>query len=79
MFDGRTLDGNKIKASYVAEDEYGRAAAGEWIFRGSNVAGIPLPGEARIAAVVVQKRNGPVQHVGTFVYLLGLDLQVELW
>lgn len=31
VFHGRTLDGNVIKASYVPEDEYSRAAAGEWV------------------------------------------------
>lgn len=31
VFHGRTLDGNVIKASYVPEEEYSRAAAGEWV------------------------------------------------
>lgn len=31
VFDGRTLEGHAIKATYVLEDEYARAAAGEWV------------------------------------------------
>lgn len=45
IFDGRTLDDNKIKVGYVAEEEFARAQAGEWVLRGTGgVAGIPLPG-----------------------------------
>ncbi|KAI7840349.1 hypothetical protein COHA_006131 [Chlorella ohadii] len=52
VFHGRTLDGNVIKASYVPEDEYSRAAAGEWVSKASNVAGIPLPGLYTMAPLV---------------------------
>lgn len=31
VFHGRTLDGNVVKAAYVPEEEYARAAAGEWV------------------------------------------------
>jgi hypothetical protein len=31
VFDGRTLDDNVIKASYVLDDEWARATAGEWV------------------------------------------------
>eukprot|EP00887_Chlorella_sp_A99_P001501 scaffold8.g1501.t1 len=44
VFDGRTLDGNTIKATFVSEDEFARAAHGEWVSKQAGVAGIPLPG-----------------------------------
>ena len=33
VFDGRTLDGNTVKAVFVTEEEYARAASGEWVVR----------------------------------------------
>lgn len=51
VFDGRTLDDNVIKAGYVSEEEYARAAAGEWVSKQSGVAGIPLPGLYTIATM----------------------------
>ncbi|EFN58712.1 hypothetical protein CHLNCDRAFT_50180 [Chlorella variabilis] len=51
VFDGRTLDGNTIKAMFVQEEEFQRAAAGEWVSKQSGVAGIPLPGLYTITPV----------------------------
>ena len=31
LFDGRTLDDNKIRACYVPEEEWARSEAGEWV------------------------------------------------
>ncbi|PSC72638.1 splicing factor u2af 65 kda [Micractinium conductrix] len=44
VFHSRTLDDNAIKAGYVLEEEYQRAASGEWVPKHSGVAGMPLPG-----------------------------------
>jgi splicing factor U2AF subunit len=52
VFEGRTLDGNAIKASFVLEEEWQRAAAGEWVSKQSGVAGIPLPGLYGITPLV---------------------------
>ncbi|KAL4432874.1 hypothetical protein ABPG77_008200 [Micractinium sp. CCAP 211/92] len=43
-FHTRTLDDNVIKALFVPEEEFSRAQGGEWVFKHSGVAGIPLPG-----------------------------------
>ncbi len=29
--DGRLFDGNTVRATYVGEEAYGRAAAGQWV------------------------------------------------
>lgn len=44
VFDGRTLDGNKIRACYVVEAEWTMALQGQWLSKQHNIAGLPLPG-----------------------------------
>lgn len=44
IFHNRTLNENTIRARYVSEEEYQKAAEGEWTVRHKGVAGIPLPG-----------------------------------
>ena len=43
VFHGRQFDGNEISANYVGDDEFARAAAGQWVLSSGPGPSLPPP------------------------------------
>ena len=78
VFHGRQFDGNEISATYVGDDEFARAAAGQWVLSSGPGPSLPPPPGTACAVITAHLltwlSSDPGQAAGLQILCAARDL-----